>query len=103
VSFGGLAAFVDQPIPVGEAASVELALMLDNESLSESLAVPARVVWCTALNDEFQVGLSFLGLDGKTRQYLQIFLRYLESGRDELESDEDSLDNDPTDVDPFSS
>ena len=60
---------------------MSLSLIFDEETFSEPLEVPARVVWCTSLaRNRHQVGLSFMGLNADQKRYLEMFLRYLEQG-----------------------
>lgn len=80
VSRGGLAATVDRPVSPGELVTVRMALVFDEETFSEPLDLPARVVWCTQLSDVYQLGTAFLPLSADQRTYLEMFLRYLEEG-----------------------
>jgi hypothetical protein len=95
VSRGGACAQVDRGLPVGAQISVELALVFDDKNTSERLALPARVVWSTAIDDGHQVGLHFLTLSADQARYLDLFLRYLSEGtptaRPGLESDHGDL------------
>jgi hypothetical protein len=102
VSRGGLCAIVDRPMPAGCLVQVNLSLVFDEETYSEPLSLPARVVWCTAMGDEHQLGTSFLGLNSVQQSYLEMFLRYLEEGlaaRDAHEASDDGGDDEPDD--PF--
>lgn len=80
VSRGGLAASVERPIPPGLKVDVRMSLVFDEDTFSEPLVLPARVVWCTPLGDGFQLGTSFLPMSGEQRSYLAMFLRYLKEG-----------------------
>ncbi len=80
LSRGGLAALIDAAIPSGRTVDVEIALVFAEGSFSEPLVLPARVVWCTDLGSDHQVGLSFQGLAVGQREYLDLFLRFLEDG-----------------------
>jgi len=93
VSRGGLAATVDRPVSPGELVTVRMALVFDEETFSEPLDLPARVVWCTQLSDVYQLGTAFLPLSADQRTYLEMFLRYLEEGA--LRSREGSSGGDP--------
>ena len=81
MSRGGLCATVDAAIAVGRTVDVEIALVFDEGGTSEPLALPARVVWCTDLGDGHQVGLSFHVLSAGQREYLELFMRFLDDGR----------------------
>ena len=56
---------------------VDITLVFDDDMQSEALSLPARVAWCTTLDDEFQIGVSFKPLDADRAEYLQLFLKYL--------------------------
>ena len=80
VSRGGLCANLADPIPVGADIEVDLILVFDDEAHSEPLRLPARVVWCTPVDDANQVGVVFRALDVERAEYLGLFLRYLDDG-----------------------
>lgn len=80
VSRGGMAAAVDRAITPGEVVTVRMALVFDEDTFSEPLDLPVRVVWCTQLTDAYQLGMAFLPLSADQRTYLEMFLRYLEEG-----------------------
>jgi hypothetical protein len=77
VSRGGLCANVSDAIPAGSDVMVDVTLVFDDDMRSEALRLPARVAWCTTVDDEFQVGLSFKSLDAERTELLQVFLKYL--------------------------
>jgi hypothetical protein len=77
VSRGGLAANVGSAIPAGTDVTVEITLVFDDDIQSEALALPARIAWCTTVDDEFQIGLSFKPLDAERAEFLRLFLKYL--------------------------
>ncbi|ACY15773.1 PilZ domain-containing protein [Haliangium ochraceum] len=80
VSRGGLAATVPRAMPPGENITVRLSLVFDEDTFSEPLDLPARVVWCTQLDDKYQLGIALLPLSSDQRTYFDMFLRYLEEG-----------------------
>ena len=102
LSKGGLCATVSAPIAVGAVVDTELALVFGEDSFSEPLALPARVVWCTDLDGRWQVGLSFRGLPADQLRYLEIFLRYLSEGQESKRA-ATARDDDDGDDDPFAS
>ena len=81
LSRGGLCAMVNSSVPVGSRVEVELALIFDNESVSEPLHVAGRVVWCTPVEKksetQYQVGLSFLAVSPDALKFLDMFLDFL--------------------------
>jgi len=81
LSRGGLCAMVDAPTTVGIIVECELALVFDNDTFSEPLTLRARVVWCTPVENRYQVGLSFAPVDPQAIQYLEMFLKFLKEGR----------------------
>lgn len=78
VSRGGLAA--DLPMAIANGADVEcdLQLVFEDDAQSEPLRVPGRVVWCTSVEDMFQVGVAFKPMAADKAQFLIMFLRYLD-------------------------
>jgi len=100
VSRGGFCAIVDSAISPGEVIRASLSLVFDEETFSEALELPARVVWSTTLGElEHQLGLQFLSLDHEQKTFLEMFLRYLEEGNAVREDD----DEDDNTEDPFAS
>jgi hypothetical protein len=83
VSRGGIAATVDEALPVGTDIDVSLVLVFENDVHSEPLRVPARCVWSTEVDNGHQVGIMFRALNAELVGYLQIFLKYLDSQRTE--------------------
>lgn len=83
LSRGGACAVMDAAIRVGTAGEVELALVFAEGTLSEPLRLRARVVWCTAVGDHHQVGLSFPALSAEQLEFIAMFLRFLDEGAQE--------------------
>ena len=78
VSQGGIAALVDTPIAPGTEVEIAISLIFDEETFSEPLALPARVVWCTQLGErDHQIGTAFTRLSAEQSEFLGMFLRYL--------------------------
>lgn len=78
VSRGGMSILTHTPIAVGQSVTVTIALVFEEQSMSEPLPLRGRVVWCTPVEEERnQVGITFIGLTGDQRTYLELFLRYL--------------------------
>ena len=81
MSRGGLCFLVGRALPQGSEIDLSLALVFDEDTRSEPIALRARVVWSTALgSDRHQVGATFMGMTSQARTYLDMFLRYLEEG-----------------------
>lgn len=103
VSRGGFCAIVDKAIGRGRVIRASLSLVFDEETFSEPLELPARVVWSTSLGEvEHQLGLQFLALDADQKAFLDMFLRYLEEG-EALRDEEDEVPGDEDSKDPFAS
>jgi Tfp pilus assembly protein PilZ len=80
MSRGGLCAQLSEPIAVGSAIDVDIVLMFEDDAQSEALRLPARVVWCTVVDDAHQIGLSFRALDAEQAEFLGLMLRFLDDG-----------------------
>ena len=81
MSRGGLCFEIDHALPLDRPVQMRLALLFDENTLSEPLDVSARVVWSTQLGkNRYQIGTSFVGMTNETRTYLDMFLRYLKEG-----------------------
>lgn len=93
VSRGGLCANIADHIAMGTDIDVDIVLVFDDGMQSEALRLPARVAWCTTVDDAYQIGISFRALDKKRTEYLGMFLRYLDDQRSEKPSREMSLDD----------
>lgn len=78
VSRGGLAAELPNALAIGTEIECELQLVFEDDAHSEPLSVPARIVWCTALEDIYQVGVAFKPMTADKAQFLVMFLRYLD-------------------------
>ena len=78
VSRGGLCATLSEEIAIGTEIMVDMQLVFENEHRSEALRLPARITWCTSIDDRHQIGAQFLPLDAETTEYLTMFLRYLD-------------------------
>jgi Tfp pilus assembly protein PilZ len=82
VSRGGLCATLSEQIALGTEIEVDIQLVFEDDLQSEPLRVPARIVWCTSVDDGHQVGVRFLPLDHERAAYLTMFLRYLDDDGD---------------------
>jgi hypothetical protein len=94
VSRGGICVEVDAAVAVGAEITVELALIFEEGTLSEVLALPVRIAWATPVDDGHQLGMTFRNLKPDQVRYLEMFLRFLadhEPRRPTGESDHDDL------------
>lgn len=94
VSRGGLCANVADEIKAGTDIEVDIVLVFEDGVRSEALRLPARVAWCTTVDQEFQLGVSFKPLDAERTKYLQLFLTYLGDERAPKQPRSSSLDVD---------
>ncbi len=78
VSRGGLAADLPAPLANGAEIECELQLVFEDDAQSEPLSVPGRIVWCTAVEDMFQIGVAFKPMTADKAKFLTMFLRYLD-------------------------
>jgi len=78
VSHGGLCAMLEEELTAGTAIEIDLQLVFFDHHRSEPLRLPARIAWCTAIDDQYQIGVQFLALHDETASDLTMFLRYLD-------------------------
>jgi hypothetical protein len=78
LSRSGICIITSRALPSGDNLLVELVLLIGTTSESEPLPLRARVVWCTAIANAFQVGAMFSGLSARENGFLDMFLRYLD-------------------------
>jgi Tfp pilus assembly protein PilZ len=83
VSRGGLCATIVDPLAVGTEVELELVLVFDQDLQSDALRLPARVVWCTPVDEAHQVGLVFRPFDARRAEQIDLFLSFLEEHRDD--------------------
>jgi hypothetical protein len=80
VSRGGLCATLTEELAVGASIEIDLQLVFAGQQRSEPLRLPARITWCTAIDDQYQLGVQFLALHDQAVADLTTFLRYLHGG-----------------------
>ncbi len=78
LSRGGLCADMATKIPYGSEVDLDIQLVFEEDVQSEPLTIQARVVWSTAVDEGFQIGLAFKPMRAEQSQYLTMFLRYLD-------------------------
>lgn len=79
ISRGGLSVDAGHPVPIGEEVAVTISLVFDEQAMSEPLPLRGRVVWCSELGGgRYQIGVTFVRLTSDDRQYVEMFLRYLD-------------------------
>jgi hypothetical protein len=83
LSRGGLCADLADPIPTGIDVEVGIVLVFADDVQSEQLRLPARVAWCTPVDNGYQIGIAFRPLGAEHAEYLTVFLRYLDDHKPE--------------------
>jgi Tfp pilus assembly protein PilZ len=88
LSRGGLCATLAEELAIGAEIEIAIQLVFEHGTQSEALRVPARIVWCTPIDDGYQVGVQFLALERAIADDLTMFLRYLdeENGDDAMQA-----------------
>jgi Tfp pilus assembly protein PilZ len=92
LSRGGICFILPTPLKVGIRFTVELTLVFDENTFSEPLALAGKVVWCTPVDEGYQIGASFFTLDEETQEYLKMFLNFLSNGVDDEAEEEEVLE-----------
>jgi c-di-GMP-binding flagellar brake protein YcgR len=80
LSRGGLCATLTESLAVGLHIEVDIQLVFEDNRQSEPLRVAGLVVWCTAVDDGHQIGVSFQNVEAARAEDLTMFLRYLDDG-----------------------
>jgi c-di-GMP-binding flagellar brake protein YcgR len=91
ISCGGFCVLAPRALPVGSVGEVRLALVFSENQFSEQLTLPALIVWCTQLRDAHQIGFKFGRLSEESKNYLSMFMQFLEGGEhgEETEHEEE--------------
>ncbi len=80
LSRGGLCFVLPIPLKIGMKFTIEMALVFAENTFSEPLNVSGKIIWCTPVDDGYQLGAAFVSLDDQTKQYLEMFLNFLANG-----------------------
>ena len=78
LSRGGLCADLAVDLPLGVEVEVDIELVFEDDAHSEPLRVSGRVVWCTRVDDSYQVGIAFCHVRADQAEFLTMFLRFLD-------------------------
>ena len=81
LSRGGLCADLPRSLALGAQVTARISLVFDTQTASEPLELPSRVVWSTAIGDDYQIGVAFTPPTKAQLEFLDLFLRYIEEGR----------------------
>jgi hypothetical protein len=106
ISRGGMCLSTTQALSTPAEVQLELTLVFGSNTFSEPLVLPAKVVWCTRISDEFQVGCMFHALLPEQVRYLEMFLRFLRgevlaAGDPTAAAEDDNEDDKDPDAEPF--
>ncbi len=74
----GICLITSEPLPGGQTLALDLVLATSDNTVSEPLTLPARVVWCTAIGGSFQIGAIFDNLTRDQDGILEMFMHYLD-------------------------
>lgn len=80
VSRGGLCADLAGTIAIGTDVEVDMQLVFDADEKSDALRITSTVVWCTTVDEGYQVGIAFKPLNAEKTRLINLFLRYLDDG-----------------------
>lgn len=80
LSRGGICFTLLEPLQVGSPFTVELALIFSENTFSEPLVLSGKVIWCTKVDQGYQIGAVFFTLDETAQDYLNMFLSFLLRG-----------------------
>lgn len=86
ISLSGICLHAPESVPPGKTVNFRLKLILDGAH-SDALELSGRVVWCTQLEGQYQLGAAFAkDLDSVTWTRLDVLLQFL-SGELEFAAD----------------
>ncbi len=74
VSAEGICLVSSRAITTGSQIRVRLVLDFGQNRLSEPVEVEYRIVWCTKIKDQFQIGAAAVNLDERTQSQLATIL-----------------------------
>jgi len=80
VSRGGLCADMAGSMTIGTEVEVDMQLVFEDDEKSDALRITATVVWCTTVDEGYQLGLAFKPLNADKTKLINLFLRYLDDG-----------------------
>jgi hypothetical protein len=103
ISAGGFCvhAPLDGPsVAPGSPCTIKLALVFSETEFSEQLSLRGTVAWSTRLKHGVQIGVKFDAIDAQARQYLDLFINFLEEGREDPEAGRPAQKNTPDPGEP---
>jgi hypothetical protein len=100
ISRSGVCLVSTQGLAREKEIGLELVLTFGEGGLSEPLLMRGKVVWCTALFGQFQMGVKFLEADHEQMRNLDMFLGFLDGSLNASELFAGDEETGPTRLDP---
>jgi hypothetical protein len=104
ISRSGLCLISAQELAREKEIRLEIVLTFGEGGLSEPLHLAGRVVWCTKLFGQFQIGVMFVKIDEEQARNLHMFIGFLDGSINSgelFEGDEETTDKPSDPDDPF--
>jgi hypothetical protein len=104
ISRSGLCLISTQELAREKEIGIELVLKFGEGGFSEPLNVVGRVVWCTKLFGQYQIGVMFVKVDDEQARNLHMFIGFLDGSLNAGElfgGDEETTDKPSDPDDPF--
>ena len=79
-------------VVTGALCEVKLSLVFSETEFSEQLSLRGSIAWCTKIKEGVQVGVRFEGLDAQSKGYLDLFIRFLEEGREAAAAEDEAAE-----------
>ena len=78
VSQTGICLISQDAVPSHDLLNVDLVLAFGDNAYSEPLTLLSRVVWCTPIDESFQIGAMFENVTEEQENFLEMFLQFLD-------------------------
>lgn len=91
LSRNGICVIAAEPVPAGSTGQIELVLSFGEGSFSEPLTLETRIVWCTHLEESYQVGAMFEEMTEVQDGFVDVFLQYLDGTLSPADDSDDPL------------
>jgi hypothetical protein len=104
ISRSGLCLISATEIAKEKEIRIELVLKFGEGGVSEPLVVLGRIVWCTKLFGQYQIGVMFVNVDDEQARNLHMFIGFLDGSLNAgelFDGDEETTDKPSDPDDPF--
>jgi hypothetical protein len=104
ISRSGLCLISGEELAKEKEIRIELVLTFGEGGFSEPLHIVGKVVWCTKLFGQFQIGVMFVNVDGEQTRNLHMFIGFLDGSINSgelFDGDEETTDKPSDPDDPF--